>query len=266
MARASPSPTPQQYWTRTVEFSKSIYQPTQQRWRPRALFKAQRFQRSILNKTPFTLQMASTRTHSSSAKRVSLTQEQRANCGSTSGGHASLVSFARSASSRAPCSAEFGSPSHIGATPPGASQVTPPSNAVTDFERASASASEAEFKRNPQSLPRKRQHPSVPKRMREPVTVDALTGMLYELPCPSADSTQQPLQEHLLSEQIARLEVQKRRRQCDASPINNSQQEKEGGQEGVDNNDDMTDDLCFLVDQVAIEESERETKFMPYCL
>lgn len=208
--------------------------------------------------------MASTRTHSSSAKRVSLTQEQRAQCGSTAGGHASLVSFARSASSsRPPGSAEFGSPSHIGAASPGSFQVTPPRNAMSEFERASATVCQAESHQQLHS--RKRQHPSVPKRMREPMTVDVLTGMMHELPCPSADDvTERPIVEQSLSEQMACMEVQKRRRQGDSVDVNTDEQ-AQSENHGI-GDDDMTDDLCFLVDQVAIEETKKATKFMPYCL
>ncbi len=216
--------------------------------------------------------MASTRTQSSPAKRVSLTQDQRGQCGSTTGGHASLISFARSASSRTPGTVEFGSPSHIGVASPGSFRVTPPQNATPEFERATASAIEAERKRNREAQSRKREHPNVPKRMREPMTVEVLTGMMHELPCPSAadDTTGTPIVDESLSEQMACMEVQKRRRQCDSIGMNSGEQVRNENQgmhtNGIEGDDDMTDDLCFLVDQVAIQETEKETKFMPYCL
>lgn len=216
--------------------------------------------------------MASARTHSSSAKRVSLTQEQHAQCGATSVGHASLVSFARSASSRAPMNAEFGSPSHIGAATPESWQTTPPRNATSEFQRASATASQSLSNLDKQDGSGKRQFGSVPKRMREPMTVEVLTGMMHELTCPSADeiASTQPVMQNSLGEQMACMEAQKRRRQCDNADVNldgsNDSRALHTVNTNGDGDDDMTDDLCFLVDQVAIEETEKVTKFMPYCL
>lgn len=255
--------------------------------------------------------MASARAHASTSDPQQ--KQQPSNCGATSVGHASLVSFARSASARnmpavqdaantnqavAMPVAQFGCPSNMGAAP------VPPQilsaegqdgdnnrvGSTTEFERASAAmrASRTPGNRNESgaescddttsNVNRSPRVGSVPKRMREPMTVDTLTGMLHEMPCPSSsapgDKAACAKESNVFGGDHLRIspspDTQKRRRTAPSiGTTNTTDLPPPSININIDAtaspDDDMTDDLCFLVDQVALKEDvEKEQKFMPY--
>lgn len=219
------------------------------------------------------------------AERVALSQPQRSQCGSTAGAHARLLSFARAQS--APPHPAFGAPSALGAAAPPAFPSPPPEGG---FERALAAA---------QSLPRAfankstgslvgspppdRVRAPVPKRMREPMSVDALAGLFDGLRCP-AQSGVSLSEESALAERLAALDVQKRRRRCDAADMpalaggahtaSASSTADHSARDVVnphaqkvqapDDADGHADELSFLVEQCGIEDEDKDNKFMPY--
>lgn len=202
---------------------------------------------------------------------------------------------------------EFGSASPVGAH---TSALHSPEYAPDAFAaararaRASALASPS-FTATPSPSQPPAPPRQVPKRLREANTVEALTGLIHELPVPSAVPVEHPhalghRDRHgqadgqadgqdsrsrlrarasasadggsntndasgtsggcTLADQFSALEVQKRRRRCDGEHERVHTHAATPSGVGVD----MTDDLCFLVDQVAIKDAKTDEKFMPY--
>lgn len=225
------------------------------------------------------------------AERVALATPK---CSSSAAGHASLVSFARSQSASS-FTHVFGAPSRLGAdnnaSPTTSEFPAPPPDRVFDFERAAAAASNAEKSSKAQTdekkdagkerelSPKRRQRRSVPKRMREPLSVDALTGLFEDLRGPAEASVDAGSvdNEAVLAQRLAALDVQKRRRKCADVEVNtegdaektavveNATAERlaPATEEDVDP-DGLANELCFLVDQCDIKTQEKKTGFMPY--
>lgn len=140
-------------------------------------------------------------------------------CGATSDAHARLVSFARAqVSTTTSAKASFGIPSTIGA----AQAPQPPAEAPNSYERA--------FK-------------AVPKRSREPMSVEQLAGLFGGLRGPAVAD-----------------DAQKRRRRAKHPPPPPPPHEPP---QPVDA-DEHAEELCFLVDKCDIEDADKCAKFMPY--